>query len=415
MDVKYLKRVLLTVITAVVSVAFAVYLIYHVTLSFRNRMTTAAAVSISERDSFSSVGYIFRDETVFTSNGGAVDRLYPDGTKVAVGSKLIDVYSSDRDLLLSERIEDIDRKIEILKSSSVSGTHTDVAQLSGNIAAGVAGVRTAITDGRVAEAISSRDALLVQMNKLQLLTGAADSFDGAISRLEVERDSLKGQLGTVYDTVRAPVSGYFYSVVDGGERLFTTAALENMTVSSFDEIISEASSVYPPSGAVGKLATDYRWYLVVKTDMYESEKYSVGKYYDVTFGDTAGMSLSLELIRITDGTVTEESLMVFRSTDHPAGFDFKRSQRVVIEKGEYTGYRVPRSALRLGENGEVGVYVLSGTLVKFRLLNVIYETDSYLISADPDPEWERAGDYLEMNENVIIEGKGLYDGKIVGS
>ena len=179
MDVKYLKRVLLAVVTAVVSIAFAVYLIYHFTLSFRNRMTTAAAVSISESDSFSAVGYIFRDERVFTSSGGAVDRLYPDGTKVAVGSKLIDVYSSENDLILSERIEVIDRKIGILKSSSVSGTHTDVAQLSGNIAGDVESIRSSITDGKVADAVSLRDSLLIQMNKLQLLTGAADSFDGA--------------------------------------------------------------------------------------------------------------------------------------------------------------------------------------------------------------------------------------------
>jgi len=127
------------------------------------------------------------------------------------------------------------------------------------------------------------------------------------------------------------------------------------------------------------------------------------------------MTMSLELVKITDGTVTEDSLMIFCSTDHPAGFDFKRSQRVVIEKGSYSGYRVPRSALRLNDKGEIGVYVLSGTLIKFRLLNVIYETDSYLISAAPDPSSERAAEYLEMNENVIIEGKGLYDGKIVGS
>ncbi len=415
MDVKYLKRVLLAVVTAVVSIAFAVYLIYHFTLSFRNRMTTAAAVSISESDSFSAVGYIFRDERVFTSSGGAVDRLYPDGTKVAVGSKLIDVYSSENDLILSERIEVIDRKIGILKSSSVSGAHTDVAQLSGNIAEDVESIRSSITDGKVADAVSLRDSLLIQMNKLQLLTGAADSFDGAVDRLESERASLVSQLGTVYDTVSAPVSGYFYSSVDGGEEFFTTAALENMTVSSFDEIISRSSSVYPPAGAVGKLATDYRWYLVVKTDIYESEKYSVGKYYDITFGDRSDMTMSLELVKITDGTVTEDSLMVFCSTDHPAGFDFKRSQRVVIEKGSYSGYRVPRSALRLNDKGEIGVYVLSGTLIKFRLLNVIYETDSYLISAAPDPSSERAAEYLEMNENVIIEGKGLYDGKIVGS
>ncbi|MBR6558282.1 MAG: hypothetical protein IKT70_04660 [Clostridia bacterium] len=415
MDVKYLKRVLFTFVTAVVCTAFAVYLIYHATLSFRNRMTTATAVGITQRDAFSSTGYIFRDEIVFTSGSGAVDRLYPDGTKVAVDSKLIDVFSSDRDLILSERIEAIERKIDTLERSSISGAHTDVAQLSGNIVSGVAELRSNIADGNVAEAVAYRDQLLIQMNKLQLLTGAVDSYDVAIAELESECRSLKNQLGAVSNSIYAPVSGYFYSTVDGAESLFKTDALENMTVASFDEIISGMSGVYPPAGAVGKLATDYRWYVVVKTDIYESEKYSVGKYYDITFGDTGNTTLSLELVKVIDGTVTEDSLMVFRSTKHPDGFDFKRSQKIVIESGEYTGFRVPRSALRMTEKGEIGVYVLSGMLVKFRLLNVVYETDSYLISAPPNEGADRAGDYLQMNENIIIEGKGLYDGKIVGS
>ena len=60
-----------------------------------------------------------------------------------------------------------------------------------------------------------------------------------------------------------------------------------------------------------------------------------------------------------------------------------------------------------GDN-EYGVYVVEGTSLKYRKLDVIYWGDDYVISAQNDDP-----DYLKLYDIIVTEGKDLYDGKVV--
>ena len=129
MDFKYLKRVVLGILAAVVSIAFVVYLIYHISLSFKDNIVTAVASYTVETKSVRCEGYIFRDEIVLSASvDGALGLSCSDGTKVSIGSKVADVYSSAKDLELISRIEDIERRINILEKSSLGGSYSDVGQ-----------------------------------------------------------------------------------------------------------------------------------------------------------------------------------------------------------------------------------------------------------------------------------------------
>ncbi|MBO4220422.1 MAG: hypothetical protein J5933_05825 [Clostridia bacterium] len=413
MDVKYLKRVLIAVLTAAVSVGIVAYLIYHATLSYRQRITTVPASYITEQESLSAEGYIFRDEIVFTSERNvAVGELFDDGDKVPVGSTMFDIYSSENDLEISYRIEQIDQRIGLLTESSSVGKNSDVAQIANNVFQSVSEARNMIAENNVSQAISGRDQLLVQINRLQLLTGASRGFEDRIRTLEREKNALKSSLGDVVSSVTAPQSGYYFSDVDGGEQLFTLEALDEITPESFDSIVSRYKNASVGPDCICKLATDYKWYLVVKTNQTESEKFTVGSYYPVLFEDSSGITMSIRLTQIIDAKMTDSSLLVFFCSESPKEFDFVRNQKIRILTKEYSGYRVPRNALRMLDDGEIGVYVLSGSVVNFRKLNVCFETDAFLISADPEPDSE--GSYLKQNENIITQGKGLYDGRIIG-
>ena len=78
---------------------------------------------------------------------------------------------------------------------------------------------------------------------------------------------------------------------------------------------------------------------------------------------------------------------------------------IVLET--YTGLQVNSKAVRFVD-GEKGVYVLSGSVVHFVPVNIIYSTDSYCIC-----ETETTGVRLKLYDEVIIKGKNLYDGKVI--
>lgn len=413
MDVKYLKKVGLGVLAAIVSVAFAVYLIYHISMSFKDNIVTTVASYTVETKTVRCEGYIFRDEVVLgASADGTLGLLYSDGTKVSIGSKIAEVYSSAKDLELVSRIEDIERRIDILEKSSLGGSYSDVGQASSKISGTLEEIRGYISNGDFYSVVETRDELLVQINRLQLITDSVDDFDGELANLRTELDSIRRGMGGVASTVTAPQSGYFYSSCDGGEELFSLDALENLTVSSFNTLVDSAKEISAPRGTVGKIAIGYRWYVVARTTKLESEKYDVGKSYSITFEENSDVSLSLSLERIVDDTLGDDSLLIFCCTEIPLDFDFLRCQNIGIASEEYKGYRVPRAAMRLVD-GELGVYVLSGTTVSFKKIEVIYEGDSYVISALRETLREDSDKYLNLNENIIVEGKELYDGKII--
>ena len=90
-----------------------------------------------------------------------------------------------------------------------------------------------------------------------------------------------------------------------------------------------------------------------------------------------------------------------------------KPKQYVVDKG----IRVSTSAVRVVD-GEKGVYVRRGNVARFRKLNIVYSDQTYVISAtasqDGEPIVDGPSNYLKQYDEVILEGKDLYDGKIIG-
>ena len=79
----------------------------------------------------------------------------------------------------------------------------------------------------------------------------------------------------------------------------------------------------------------------------------------------------------------------------------------------YTGYKVPASAIRVID-GVQGVYILSGSTVRFKKIIPLAEIDGYFIVEEQDTMSEDSlSNYLGYCDLVITSGKDLYDGKVI--
>jgi hypothetical protein len=119
------------------------------------------------------------------------------------------------------------------------------------------------------------------------------------------------------------------------------------------------------------------------------------------------------LYRILSEVGSESAVLLFRADVLPQDFRYMRNQTVQIELSAFTGYRVPIGAVRI-VNGQSGVFVLRGSIVEFRRILPLFEYDGYLLVADSDATKGEEGSWLKKNESIIVKGKALYDGKIVG-
>ena len=86
-----------------------------------------------------------------------------------------------------------------------------------------------------------------------------------------------------------------------------------------------------------------------------------------------------------------------------------RSGPMTVIKSEYSGLMVSRKALRVVDSVR-GVYVVNGMQINFVPVNIIYSAEDFYIC---EKQTDNDG-VLKLYDSVVVKGKNLYDGKIIG-
>ena len=84
-----------------------------------------------------------------------------------------------------------------------------------------------------------------------------------------------------------------------------------------------------------------------------------------------------------------------------------RTEEIEIRLKSYKGLRVPKEAVR-EVDGVTGVYTLVSQKIEFRPIEVLYTGDTYVVAKYDSGD----DDGLRLYDQVITEGKDLYDGKV---
>ena len=144
----------------------------------------------------------------------------------------------------------------------------------------------------------------------------------------------------------------------------------------------------------------------------EAESLSLGHKYPISYIYSSGQQLDGILENKIVQTDSDRVILIFRIEEVPSGFDYTRCQSIKIILETKSGISFPSSALRMLD-GQQGVYVVAGNVVKFKLVDIIDSTGSKFMSKEPDENTENATSYLTKYDRVITEGKDLYVGKIL--
>ncbi len=415
--VRKLKRggVWQRVFALLIMIAVFAYTVYHIASLFGDDISTIATGISRESRVLDGKGYVFRDEQILRSaNAGVSDYLRTDGSKVSVGEPLANVCASGSESS-KKLVAYYDDRIEILSESVNSDlTLADLPALSDDIWDDYYSISKMLATGESGELSSTADKLLLNMNKHSLLTDENSPVDDTLARMVTQREGILAVGGEAI-TECAQKSGYFYSYADGLEGYFTVSAADSITPESFYELTrSDSNSKVLPEqldNAYGKLADSSEWRFVMRVGEVPSLYFEDGEKYTLTFTENGNISIPMTLISSVQDTLSGGKILVFFANRLPEGFVFDRVQSVSIQVSATTGIYVPRSAVhRMG--GEYCVYVLKGSVVKLRRIDVIYEGTDYILSAT-DKKSDTSAPYLSTNEILIINGENLFDGRIL--
>ena len=409
----FLPKVAMFIFIAIVFV----YTAYHlVNLFLSEEIITIVSGVTTESDAVSGTGYIFRDETVLRSgDAGAVDYFVGDGEKVSVGQEIANVYglSSANDGILAKRMLFLtDKQISLLEKSTVSGAEaTDLAALRKDAGDTYYKLLSLISERDTSELAVQTEKMMVTMNKMSVLTDGTSSVTSSLNALKTQRaEYLVGE----HLPQISPKSGYFYYTPDGFESRFKLSVLEDMTANEFYSLVHYYENNEPKidSAVYGKLADTTVWNFVMPLSQKKAAALEDGKDYKLTFKENNNTTLTMTLQKRIDAASREETILVFSCNRLPNDFSLERCQNAEIELSSIDGIYVPLSAMERVD-GVRGVYVLRGSVVHFRKVDIIYNGADYCLVAKSG-EAEGSYEYLGTNELIITNGKNLFDGRILG-
>lgn len=372
---------------------------------------------VSEQDheaSLEKTAYIVRSETILTAeNDGILSYIASESQKVGIGQQIANVYSSSQGMSLQNEINEIERKIAVLTRSAIGNSYltSDVNKIDQKIYENIIKARSSVESNDLSLVSDSKEEVLINMNKRQLVTSGKDNFSEQIEALNQKKESLTATLQSALSSVYAPQTGYFSTLLDGYETIFTKDKIKNLTLSSFDELVS-AEKVKYSNTTIGKIITDFDWYTICEVTATEADAFQIGRAYPVTYLYSSGQQLSAVLEKKITQTDSNRAILVFLMEEVPNDFDYSRKQTIKLITDKKSGISFPASALRIVD-GVQGVYIVAGNVVDFKKVEIIDSTQSKFFSKEFDKTEENADQYLSRFDRVITEGKNLYVGKIL--
>ena len=359
-----------TVILWILLAAITAYFGYHVISSLYAPLMTATVTPYEAGAGYYASGFVVREEELLYSQYGTTVLSCAEGAHVAANDTVATGYRSEDARLRQTRMDELSGQIEQLQYawSAVSSVY-DQAALDADIADALAQLSRylALRD------MNSVSDLSPELKGLILRRTGSGADSGAlqsrISALQAELDTLEAQSAGDTSAISAGRAGTFSAAVDGYEAVLTPERLMDMTVAEFEAVQPDEADTH----AIGRLITSTTW------------------YYERLGENEAGSRL---LVLSSDRALQNVTLL--------------RQQSAEIVFTSYAGLRVPKSAVRV-ENGQTGVYILEGTLAKWKPITILHDTgESYVVTLDTS-----STNNLWPGDELIINAKNLYDGKVV--
>ncbi len=387
---------------AVVLLIFGYYL-----LSFQSTaLKTEKVERITVYDTVTAQGYFIRDEeTVSYTGGGFLVYELDDGKKVELGGLIANVYASERDVSAHINQEILQSRIDILDRATGSATYStsEIADIEDKLYTLYSKINALTAQGKGGAARDITEEINYLLCRKQMIIATESE------RIEA-KEALQAQLSALTNvkeqaTVTAQKSGYFLSVYDGYEALLNSDSISSLTPDYFDSL-----DKYPPGISqnwVGKLVTSYKWYFAAILTTEQIQGIEVGSKTQISFPFLFSKPLTMRVEKLVYGTGGRVTAVFSNTTVAPELLS-ARTQTAAITKTEVNGLKINSHAVTMVD-GQLGVYAVRGSTLKFLPIEITSTTDEYYIVKFNDSD----NDTVMLYDEIVVSGRDLYDGKLV--
>ena len=386
--------------------AIAVYFGYSVVSSLYEPLTTVTAVEYEAGTGYYTTGFVVRDESVVQTSYDIAVLSAAEGEHVSAGASIATGYLTDGAQQRQSRIAELRSQLQQLNFAyQYSANAADQAALDAEIKSSLAAMSRYI----VRRDMNSVSDLAPELKGLVLRRSSddtdADSLQLQIGALQQELDNLLSQAENDTKTVRVSEAGYFSAVVDGYESVLTPDILDTLSVPDYQALQSRPIA----DGTIGKLIHGDTWYYVTAVPADEARDVKAGDTVQVTFARDFYEKIDMNVERVGDNEAGYR-MLILSCNRYMQNVTLLREQSADVIFVSYPGLRVPKDAVRVDENGQPGVYVLESAMARWKSITILHDNgESYVVDLDKNSTAN-----LWPGDEVIVNAKDLYDGKVVG-
>lgn len=397
--------------------------------SLREIYPTVLAYTYTVSDSMEATGFLVRQESVLTGQGGTVELLPDEGEKVSRGETVALFYQSDDGLTQRQTLQQLLLEQEQLEYAlAQAGGSSDSAQLSTRVADAIADLRGAASSGDLtgleSQTLELKSLIYKHSYTFNQEGDSTAALQASLDEVNTQIQTLTAQASQSTSRVTASQSGVFSGLVDGYESLITPDMLDSITPSQLEQLARQAPT--ENTSAIGKLITNSTWYFACTLPEEDAERLVEGRTITVRFSRDWSGEVDMEVERLSDPE-NGKVLVVLSADKFLSDTTLLRRQTVELVFDTVSGIRLPKEALRVEQQtvtdpdteeekqvSVTGVYALVGQRAEFKEVTVLAEEDDYILvkaASTETPTQEKKA--LRAGDKIIISSGELYDGKVI--
>ncbi len=398
------KRLIPRWLIAIPLIVLAGYVGLQVLAVLDNRYETETAIQYTMADSVYCDGVVwFTEQPV--DGAGDLGYLVANGERVSGGTAVAELYTDAEQAQHRAQLNALTARIALLERSQSAGS--DIAVLLNQEQTAENDLLEALDRRQYSELTERQENYLLAANRLQVTTGQVSDFDAQLEELNAQAEQLRTALGTP-ETIQAPTGGYFVQAEDARTLTVDSEFLQQATPSQLQDALTDGAD-RPLEGAVGKVVTSYEWSFYGVCSLQDGKRIEVGSKVNICFPEKAEQTLPARVEEVVIDEAGGLAKVVLRCEYMTPQVLVLGQQRARIDLATYSGLRVDVDARHIVD-GVSGVYVRFGQLVSFKPITVLYEDENYILT----PESGDENCALELYDEVVVRGRALRDGKLIG-
>lgn len=398
-------------------IAFVLYIIVNVALSYGDRLETMIVKTGSEEEIIKSEGYVFRNQTIINApKDGYLYCEADEDQRVKIGETVAYIYSNELDASVNSELKKIEAEIATLSENALKGDiySNDAAKIEQNILTELRRVPMLGYQNRVHDVAEIKKEINNLIEGRRIILGEAEPKDNdkELEMLKARKAEIEAQHNVERTIIHAPKAGTFTARVDGLEEMLSLDSIDEVSMDYIKELNKKSGKIKSDTNVkkdepIGKIVDNYTWSIAapVPTDLVE----------DIDEGDSIEMRFTDIGVESVDGVVSkvivgknDKSVMIVRSNKYVDMIYSTSKLNVEFIKHHYEGFKIPSESIRIID-GKTGVYVVRNGKVKFLPVKILYNSKKWVIVS----EGIDGGSTIKLYDELVVSGKNLYNDKVV--